>query len=212
MVDHDRPTRPGETRRDGAHPGEPTREGARRTDTRNPHRSRERALKVLFQSELRGEDPIAALQRIVADPRALAMLDDLDLEAPEQDAADRRRQAELDAAAGTTLDPEGERSAPLDAFCRSLVEGVGDHRAEIDGLIQAFARKWSISRMPVVDRSVLRLATYELLYEHTPAAIVIDEAVDLVKGLSTDNSGRYVNGVLESIRKRIEHQHDGGAA
>jgi transcription antitermination protein NusB len=57
--------------------------------------------------------------------------------------------------------------------------------------------------MPVVDRTVLRLATYELLYEATSAAVVINEALELAKSLSTEASGRYVNGVLEAIRKDL---------
>ena len=60
--------------------------------------------------------------------------------------------------------------------------------------------------MPVVDRTVLRMATYELLFEQTSPAVVINEAVELAKALSTDDSGRYVNGVLESVRKEIARQ------
>jgi N utilization substance protein B len=186
------------------------REGRKRPDTRDPRRSRERALKVLFQADLRREPPLETLQRVVADPRALAMLDDLDLEAPEQDAVDRQRQAELDAEADTTLGPE-VGAEPLDRFSRSLVEGVHDHRLEIDDVIGRFARRWTVSRMPVVDRNVLRLATYELLHEDTAPAVVIDEAVELAKALSTDNSGRYVNGVLDSIRRSVEEERGGAA-
>lgn len=178
-------------------------QGARRTDTRDPHRSRERALKVLFQADVRDADVLDTLRGIIADPRARALLDDLDLSAPEEDALEREEQAKADAEAGTTLGAD-RAAEPLDQFSRTLVEGVHDHRAEIDDLIQRFARKWSISRMPVVDRNVLRLATYELLYQETAPAVVIDEALELAKALSTDNSGRYVNGVLESVRRSIE--------
>lgn len=200
MPDHDTP------RRSGAHADE----AVRRTDTTNPRRSRERALKVLFQADLRGESPVETLRRIAGDDAALAILDDLDLPDADQDVIDRARQARLDAEAGTTLTPE-TRAEPLDGFSRVLVEGVADHRDEIDRLISQFARKWSIHRMPVVDRNVLRLATYELLHEDTAPPVVIDEAVELAKALSTDNSGRYVNGVIDSIRKDIE-QRRGGAA
>lgn len=143
----------------------------RRSDTKDPRRSRERALKILFQADVRGTTPGETLRQLVDDDRARVMLDDGDDE--------------------------------VDGFTRALVGGVGEHLEEIDGLIARYARRWQISRMPVVDRTVLRLATYELLYEVTPAAVAIDEAVELAKSLSTDDSGRYVNGVLESIRKDV---------
>ncbi len=173
--------------RDAAEPAGP------RAGTRSPRRSRERALKVLFQADLRGESPLAALARVVADPADLALLDDLDA-----GAGDGPTTAD-GTLPGDTVDPE-----PLDGFARALVEGVSDHRDEIDRLISQFARKWSIPRMPVVDRNVLRLATYELLYDTTPAAIVIDEAVELAKALSTDNSAGYVNGVVDAIRRSLD--------
>jgi transcription antitermination factor NusB len=111
--------------------------------------------------------------------------------------------AELPPPKLTILTGPTAASLPVDGFTRALVLGVHDHAGEIDELISRFARRWSISRMPVVDRTVLRLATYELLHEPTGAAVVINEAVELAKSLSTDDSGRYVNGVLESIRKEI---------
>jgi N utilization substance protein B len=160
----------------------------RRQDAGSPRRARLHALKVLFQADLRGETPGAALARVAGDPHALALLDDLDDTAP-----------------------AGEATPRIDAFTRRLVEGVDEHRDEIDARIQRFARRWAISRMPVVDRNVLRLATYELLYEDTPAAIVIDEALELAKALSTDNSSRYVNGVLDSVRKSIAAERGGAA-
>jgi transcription antitermination protein NusB len=171
----------------------------RRTDTQDPRRSRERALKVLFQADVRGVDPITTLKRLIDDPAARAMLDDADDLSAEQELL---AQAEHDAATGSTDQP-AVRAAGIDGFTRTLVLGVGDHRQEIDELIARYARRWQIHRMPVVDRTVLRLATYELLHEETSPAVVINEAVNLAKALSTDDSGRYVNGVLESIRKHI---------
>lgn len=180
------------------------RPSARRTDTRDPRRARERALKILFQADLRGDDPVATLERVANDPSARAMLDDLDDLHDETDAvADVESQARLDAAADTTLAAPRQRVAPVDAFTRRLVDGVSEHRGEIDELIGRFARRWAISRMPVVDRTVLRLATYELLHEDTSPAVVINEAVELAKSLSTEDSGRYVNGVLESVRRSV---------
>ncbi|MFA9429156.1 transcription antitermination factor NusB [Egicoccus sp. AB-alg2] len=180
------------------------RNPTRRRDTRDPRRARERALKILFQADLRGADPVATLDLVANDPSALAMLDDLDDLGDEQATAEvLRRQAEADASAGTTLDDQRPRVAPIDAFTRRLVLGVSEHRAEIDQLIERYARRWSIRRMPVVDRTVLRVATYELTHEETSPAVVINEAVELAKSLSTEDSGRYVNGVLESVRRHV---------
>jgi transcription antitermination protein NusB len=251
----------------------------RRTDTSDPSRSRERALRVLFQADLRDIAPSVTLERLDRDPAARALLDERDSltdevpiglepatptgeaqaarrsddsaavpggrrdeasddEAPEASAAvagGRRDEAPDDASApgatrgpGTPAAPAGggsvttpgstggpgrasgwtdepvRRGAPdLDGFTRALVLGVESHRTAIEELITRYSRRWAISRMPVVDRNVLRLATYELLHEPTPPAVVIDEAISLAKRLSTDDSGRFVNGVLESIRRDI---------
>lgn len=81
-----------------------------------------------------------------------------------------------------------------------LVEGVDEHSARIDALIDAHASGWSIDRLPDVDRAILRMAVYELLWaDDVPDAVVIDEAVELAKTLSTDDSPAYVNGVLGAI-------------
>lgn len=86
------------------------------------------------------------------------------------------------------------------AYVASLVTGVGDHQDEIDELIARYAIDWTIDRMPVVDRLVVRIATFELLYRSdVPTGVVISEAVELAKRYSTDESGRFVNGLLASI-------------
>jgi transcription antitermination protein NusB len=78
-----------------------------------------------------------------------------------------------------------------------LVEGVVANQARIDELLGTYARDWSLDRMPAVDRAVLRLATYELLWrDDVPDAVVIDEAVTLARSLSTDESPAFVNGLL----------------
>jgi N utilization substance protein B len=84
----------------------------------------------------------------------------------------------------------------LDEFPLSLVRGVHRHREEIDQVIERHSTGWKLSRMPVVDRNVLRLAVFELRHTEVPAAVAIDEAVELVKELSTADSGRFVNGLL----------------
>ena len=101
------------------------------------------------------------------------------------------------------LDPSallGELPVPPSAFVTRLVAGVAREGAVIDEAIARHAIDWSIERMPVVDRNVLRLAVYELLWQpDVPVAAVISEAVELAKLYSTEESGRFVNGVLSSI-------------
>ncbi len=81
-----------------------------------------------------------------------------------------------------------------------LVEGVAEHAPRIDELIDGHASNWSIDRLPDVDRAILRMAVFELLWvDDVPDAVVIDEAVELAKALSTDDSPAYVNGVLGAI-------------
>jgi len=192
----------------------------RRTDTRDPRWSRERALKILFQADVRAVEPGQVVAQLDEDVAARAMLDEVEDLADDQvllpPMADEPgvEVERVDAAGERAASVEARRrptepGAPLDGFTRSLVTGVHDHRVEIDTLIARYARRWQISRMPVVDRTVLRLATYELLHESTRPAIVIDQAVTLAKGLSTEDSGRYVNGVLESIRRHLA-ESDGG--
>jgi transcription antitermination protein NusB len=90
---------------------------------------------------------------------------------------------------------------PAEAFTIALVEGVAERQGEIDALISRYARGWSIDRMPVVDRNLLRLALWELLASPVPVAVVIDEAVELANELSTSDSGRFVNGVLAEVAR-----------
>jgi len=87
-----------------------------------------------------------------------------------------------------------------DALTGTLVRGVVEHRDRLDAAIAARATGWKLERMPVLDLNVLRLGAYELA-ERTdvPVAVVIDEAVELAKRFSTDNSGRFVNGVLSAL-------------
>ena len=92
-----------------------------------------------------------------------------------------------------------------DAYAIRLAAGVDGHRDEIDALLVRFAKGWTLERMPAVDRALLRLATYELLHEpDVPVGVVISEAVELASEFSTDDSGRFVNGVLSAIAKRDE--------
>ena len=97
-----------------------------------------------------------------------------------------------------------ELPVPPDPFARDLVAGVGAHLEEIDERIRRYARGWTIERMPVVDRTVLRMAIYELLHRpDVPTAAAISEAVELAKRYSTDDSGRFVNGMLSAIAEEV---------
>jgi transcription antitermination protein NusB len=94
---------------------------------------------------------------------------------------------------------EGPRPGYLD-YAILLAEGVAEHLSRIDELIASYAEGWTLERMPGVDRAVLRIGVYELLFrDDVPDAVAIDEAVELAKSLSTDESPRFVNGVLGRI-------------
>lgn len=129
-------------------------------------KARKRALDILFQSDVRGDDVSVTL------------------------AAEARR------AAG---EPARESSW---LYAREIVDGVIDHGSEIDEQIVSHSRDWKLERMPAVDRAVLRIGVWELLFnDHVPAAVAIDEAVELAKEFSTDDSGAFVHGVLARIAR-----------
>ncbi|WP_243074775.1 transcription antitermination factor NusB [Microbacterium sp. SS28] len=87
-------------------------------------------------------------------------------------------------------------------YAREIVDGVIDNRDAIDEQITTFAKDWSLARMPAVDRAVLRIAVWEILYnDEVPSAVAIDEAVELAKEFSTDDSGSFVHGVLAKIAR-----------
>lgn len=89
-------------------------------------------------------------------------------------------------------------------FRERLVRGVIDRREELDRLIVAAAAHWRLERMAVVDRNVLRLAVFEMLADaETPSAVVIDEAVEIAKKYGGSESGSFINGILDAIRRRI---------
>lgn len=89
---------------------------------------------------------------------------------------------------------------PLDPYGQELALGVDSRRYAIDAVIRASSASWSLSRMPVVDRNILRLALYEMIEEDDiTVAVTIDEAVELAKAFGTDESPRFINGVLGSI-------------
>ena len=87
------------------------------------------------------------------------------------------------------------------AFAESLVQGVWTHRAELDELISKFSRNYKLSRLAAVDRNILRLAVYEILHnKEVPPVVAINEAIELAKEYGSEESGRFVNGLLDRIR------------
>ncbi|AQW48959.1 MULTISPECIES: transcription antitermination factor NusB [Streptomyces] len=95
-----------------------------------------------------------------------------------------------------------DRQPPVSEYTMQLVEGYAQHIGRIDELIATYAVGWTLDRMPVVDRNILRLGAYELVWEdETPDAVVIDEAVQLAKEFSTDDSPAFVNGLLGRIKE-----------
>ncbi|MCL4136430.1 UNVERIFIED_CONTAM: hypothetical protein GTU68_041182, partial [Idotea baltica] len=98
---------------------------------------------------------------------------------------------------------EEERDPETRRFAQRLIEGTIEGRDSIDKVIQDVAQNWNISRMAVVDRNVLRLATYELLNcEDIPPKVAINEAIEIGKRYSTQNSGAFINGILDRIMNR----------
>jgi N utilization substance protein B len=91
-----------------------------------------------------------------------------------------------------------------DSYTIELVEGIESHLAEIDALLEQYSERWTVDRMPVIDRTLLRLGTLELGWEaDVPVAVVVDEAVELAKQYSTEDSPRFVNGLLSRIAKEL---------
>jgi len=95
----------------------------------------------------------------------------------------------------------GKKSMP---YTRCLVQGVYDNQQEFDALIGSHAKNWRPERMSVIDRNILRLALYELRYQNdVPARVVINEAIEVAKRFGNEESGPFINGILDAIRKSI---------
>lgn len=128
---------------------------------------------------------------------------------PRPDGVGTRREAreraltllyEAEAKGITPGDLLAELPVEPDRFAAELLRGVGQHQDSLDDYIRRFARGWALERMPVIDRAVLRMGVFELLHRpDVPTGAVISEAVELAKRFSTDDSGRFVNGMLAAI-------------
>jgi transcription antitermination factor NusB len=102
---------------------------------------------------------------------------------------------------------DGSHNPESVAFARQLLQGTVTHRAAIDEMLERYAREWSLDRMASVDRNVLRLATYELLFlPEIPPSVSVDEAVEMVKKYSTAESGKFVNGILGNLVRHLDEE------
>jgi transcription antitermination protein NusB len=111
-------------------------------------------------------------------------------------ASDLRAENPVDALERAIADGEG----PSNDYTTTLVRGVVEHQARIDELLATYAQGWTLERMPAVDRNVLRLGVFELMYaDDVPDGVALTEAMNLVRDLSTDESPAFVNGVLGTI-------------
>ncbi len=146
--------------------------------------ARRLALDVLYEAEIRGSLPNEAFELRTSSGWVVPAPGDEDNDSP-------------------TLH-DAPPSEEVLAYARVLIDGVQAHHAEIDELIVRYADRWAIERMPMVDRNVIRIALFELLWgEDVPIPVAINEAVELAKAFSTDDSGRFVNGLLGKIAESI---------
>ncbi len=95
---------------------------------------------------------------------------------------------------------EGPDARPIREYTRELISGVADNRRKIDELIMTYAQGWDMDRLPAVDRNILRMGIFEILWTTSvPVSVAIDEALNLAKELSSDESSKYIHGVLGRI-------------
>jgi N utilization substance protein B len=101
---------------------------------------------------------------------------------------------------GTLAERQEANEPPVNDYTVTLVRGVAEHRERIDSLLTSYSEGWTLERMPGVDRNVLRIGVYEVLYvDDVPDAVAVSEAIGLVRDLSTDESPSFVNGILGTI-------------
>ena len=157
--------------------------------------AREMAIQMLYQSEL-GASPL---------PQVFASFDVAPYLAGEGGDDDEvppppRGRVEQDRAAFARRKRQVDEAF---RYAQELVRGTEDHRGEIDAMIRAQADNWRLERMPAVDRNILRLAVYEMLFEKDiPKLVVLDEAIELAKKFGSEQSGRFVNGLLDGLLKQ----------
>ena len=151
--------------------------------------ARERAVQFLFQHDLNPpEDLEAALNHFWESQRTAAIAED-----------------KGNASWGKGRNPSGHRRGNgLKLFAEPLIRGTLEHRGQLDAEIKKYALNWDLHRMAVVDRNILRLAIYEMLHrDDIPPVVSINEAVDIAKKFSTEESGKFVNGLLDRIKRDL---------
>ncbi|MCX6587002.1 MAG: transcription antitermination factor NusB [Acidobacteria bacterium] len=97
-----------------------------------------------------------------------------------------------------------EERPSWDEFTDKLTRGALEHREELDALLDRHSQNWRVARMSFVDRNILRLAAFEMIHTDTPAPVVIDEAIELARRFSSDESVAFVNGVLDALRRQLQ--------
>jgi len=152
--------------------------------------ARERAVQFLFQFDLNPPENLdEALARFWASQHAAAIAD-------EKEASTWGQPHELPA-------PTVEEAA-MRVFAEPLIRGTIEHRDEADTLIKKHAQNWDFHRIAAVDRNIMRLAVFEMLHrEDIPPVVSINEAVDIAKKFSTEDSGKFVNGILDKIKGEL---------
>jgi transcription antitermination protein NusB len=152
--------------------------------------ARERAVQFLFQHDLNPPEKLdEALEHFWTSQRAAAIAD-------EKGAAKWGEHIELP--------PPSADEAEVRLFAEPLIRGTLEHRDEADGVIKKHAINWDLHRIAAVDRNILRLAIYEMLHrEDIPPVVSINEAVDIAKKFSTQDSGKFVNGILDKVKDEL---------
>jgi N utilization substance protein B len=169
------------------------------------------AMQMLYQMELGGSSLVDIFAAF--DHESYVLETDLALAEPDEapselSGVDLPKGARIEHAEAVTSPPEPapklDRALLADAFAyaRRLAEGVSGHGETIDDLIRRYAENWRLERMPIIDRNILRLAIYEMLHEaNVPRVVIVDEAIELAKKFGSENSGRFVNGLLDGVLK-----------
>jgi transcription antitermination protein NusB len=152
--------------------------------------ARERAIQFLFQHDINPPDDFAAAwDHFWTSQRASSVLADKE---------NARWGQPL------VLPPASAEETATRVFAEDLVKGVLQHREEVDVQIKKPAQNWEMHRMAVVDRNILRLAIYEMMFrEDIPPVVSINEAVDIAKRFSTEESGKFVNGILDKVKGEL---------
>ena len=133
-------------------------------------KAREIALQILYEVEVKGEEPKSIL-------------------------------------AHSSKDKEKEVAPMTQEFATQLVEGTYRNRKEIDQLIEKHSLHWKLNRMASIDRNILRLSVYELLYLHdVPSSVVLNEAIEIAKKFGTEGSGSFINGILDKVSKEVRKE------